>query len=234
MDCFILRGASGAPLPITRDNLAAQLLQQWPAADIDLRPARPALLSWELALRYPIRLPHILHAVAGTLRDDATISVLGDEEACIDTLLWLRSVIPPSFPLEIQQDHPDHLSYLLTPATTKPDLVRLRVSPVDGMQAAILGILLAHRGRCETDRLRAALMQQEGVSRETREGDLSQALEAMWQLGLIASPGRRWLPTALPPSADTLSQGGPPDTLTMTSSGLLALKQYRHRLSQDS
>jgi hypothetical protein len=54
MDCFILRGAVGAPFPITRDDLAAQLLQQWPAADIDLRPAPPALLSWELALRYPI------------------------------------------------------------------------------------------------------------------------------------------------------------------------------------
>jgi hypothetical protein len=227
MDCFILRGASGAPLPITRDDLAAQLLQHWPAADIDLRPAPSALLSWELALRYPVMLPHIIHAVAGTLRDDATISVLGDEEACIDTLVWLRSVIPPSFPLEARQDHPDHLSYLLTPATTKPDLVRLRVPPVDGVQAAILSVLLAHRGRLETDRLRAVLAQQEGVSRATREGDLDQALEALWQHGLIASPGRRWLPTAIPPPAGTLSQGGSPDTLTMTSRGLVALKQHR-------
>jgi hypothetical protein len=160
--------------------------------------------------------------------------VLGDEEACIDMLLWLRSIFPPSFPLEALAEPPDRPSYLLTSATTKPDLVRLRVPPVDGVQAAILGILLAHQGRLETDRLRAALTQQERVARETREADLDQALDALWQHGLIASPGRRWLPAGIPPSTGRLSQGGPPDTLTMTSSGLLALKQHRQWLSWDS
>jgi hypothetical protein len=225
---YYLYENDGVKLHVTLDAFIQQLWQRWPEADIDRTPSQPTILSWEISSAHDIRVAGLKKVLAGSINQDrAQITLIGNEEMCIDFSLWYRSLVPAHVALFLQYSDVNALLEIHQETTVR-EIADFFIQDIDVVQEKILRFLVNQEGKVLSNVLIAEMQGTTNAPKKTSDIQIIFAIEDLWKKGLISSPGTKWIMSDEDSTYGNISgYVSHSYLLTITDKGLLAVRSKK-------